>query len=40
VLINAVSPPLAVSDSVAVADVAVVAVPCHNFHRRIRSTCH
>lgn len=39
-LINAVSLPMVVLDSVAVDDVAVVTAPCHTFHRRFRSTCH
>ena len=38
--INAVSPPVVDSGSVAVAEMAVVAVPCPTFHRRLRSTCH
>ena len=40
VSISAVSPPLVASDSVVVAVVTVVAVPCPTFHREIRSTCY
>lgn len=39
-LLSAVLPPIVALGNVAVADVAVVAVPCPTFHRGLRRSCH